>query len=449
MPFGRRGRALALVTGIAGVALVAASCSSSGGPATTVSAPPTSATSTTTTTSAPAQVPDASTAGPLGALQGGAAPVPAPTGTTVSVPASIPADCSKDVSGPLKHFLKKLPDNTTVLVGAQACYQVDKGIKLNNPVGLTIYGGTFTSDVTQLPAHTKPTSQGATFTFVGGSNVTLEAMKITGQNPGGYHPTLAFAAGINVEGTKGITVKGVTITNTFGDGITLSPLRGGPGHNTGVIVNPTSNAVIQGVTITGIGRQAVTLASISGAQIGDLVIQNPGQTTFDAEADQSNEGAVNVTIDGCTSSGGGVFFANLGAGAGKFTHDITVAHCAMAKSTSGEVLLVHNVAQSRKVQRGPIDFVADVLHCGASVSVACIQLSGATVSVENSVLTFPKGTVHEPVYRVGKRSTVVFTNDAIHGFGRSGKVSKNSTVHVHGGQWVSVSGAVGAGPGTS
>ena len=56
-----------------------------------------------------------------------------------------------------------------------------------------------------------------------GSNVTFENMKITGANPGGYHPTLAFASGINVQGTKGITIQGVTITKPFGDGITLSP----------------------------------------------------------------------------------------------------------------------------------------------------------------------------------------------------------------------------------
>ena len=156
----------------------------------------------------------------------------------MSVPASIPADCSQDVSGKLKHFFNKLPANSTVLVGAQACYQVTKGVKLKNPVGLTIYGGTFSDDAA-LPSSPKAKPSGtAAFTVLGGSDVSLEHMKINGKNPGGYHPPLAFASGINVEGTKGTTIKGVTITDTFGDGITLSPLRGGGDHLSGQIVAP-------------------------------------------------------------------------------------------------------------------------------------------------------------------------------------------------------------------
>ncbi len=391
----------------------------------------------------PPKVPDENTAGPLGTLQGGSAAVPAPTGATVPVPASIASDCSVDVSKPLRHFLNKLPDNSTVLVGAQACYRVDKGMTLKNDHGLTIYGGTFTSDVTLPPGNPKkPIAQGPVFNLLGGSDISLEHMKINGQNPGGYHPALAFAAAIDVQGTEGVTIRGVTITHAFGDGITFSPLRGGSDHRSGQILNATTNAVVDGVTINGEGRQAVTLGSVSGAQISDLVVENPGLNTFDVEADQGNEGATDVTIDGCTSSGGGLFFANGGAGSGPATHDITVAHCAMAEATAGDAVLVYNTKQSRKHPRGPFDFVADVFECGHSTSVACVELSGASVTVQNSVLHFPAGTVHEAVYHVGRRSTAVFTNDAISGYSQPGHVSKNSTLHVSGGHWVSVTGVV-------
>ena len=215
----------------------------------------------------------------------------------------------------------------------------------------------------------------------------------------------------------------------------------------GQIINASTNVVIDGVTIAGAGRQAVTLASVSGAQISDLVVENPGLNTFDVEADQSNEGSDNVTIDGCTSSGGGLFFANGGASDGAHTHDITVTHCAMGKPTAGDAVLVYNIRKSRTHQRGPINFVADVLDCGASAEVACVQLGGANVNIENSVLHFRGGTIHEPVYHVVSRSNAVFTNDAIHGYGTSGHVSKNSTLHVNGGHWVSVTGEVR--PGTS
>ena len=106
----------------------------------------------------------------------------------MAIPATIPANCSQDVSGPLKKWLNRLPANSTVLVSAQACYRVDKGLRLKNPTGLTIYGGTFTSDAT-TPGKKKNSKGHYVFDLVGGSNVTLESMKINGQNPGGYHPT--------------------------------------------------------------------------------------------------------------------------------------------------------------------------------------------------------------------------------------------------------------------
>jgi hypothetical protein len=417
-----------------GVALVAASCSSS--PSATKSIATTTTSPKSTTTTPPSvNVPDDTTAGPLGTLQGGAVSVPSPTGPTVSVPSTIAADCSQDVSGPLKDWLNKLPANSTVLVGAQACYQVDKGLRLKNPTGLTIYGGTFTSDAT-TPGKKKNSKGKAVFTLVGGSNVTLESMKINGVNPGGYHPAMAFAAAVDVEGTDGITIKGLTITKPFGDGISLSPLRGGSQNDSGTILAPTKNAVIQGVSISGAGRQAVTMASASGVQVSDLIVENPGLNTFDIEADQGNEGADNVTIDGCTSSGGGIFFANGGAGSSANTHDFTIAHCAMAKPTSGYAVLSYAHGPTRKYQRGPFDFVADILYCGASASVACVELSGARATIENSVLHFPEGTIHESVYHLVKSSGAEFTNDSIDGYGRPGHTSGNSTVKVTGGKWV-------------
>ena len=98
----------------------------------------------------------------------------------------------------------------------------------------------------------------------------------------------------------------------------------------------------------------------------------------------------------------------------------------MAKPTGGDAVIVHNIKQSRKHQRGPFDFVADVFDCGHSTSVACVEVSGGNVTVENSVLHFPPGTIHESVYHVVKRSNAVFTNDAIDAYGKPGHVSKNS-----------------------
>ena len=384
-------------------------------------------------------VPDDTTAGPLGTLQGGAVAVPAPTGQTVSIPSTIADNCSQNVSGPLKHWLNKLPAETTVLVPAQACYQVDKGLTLNDRQDLTIYGGTYTSEGT-APGKAKNSKGKSIFNLIGGSNISLESMKINGKNSGGYHPALAFSGGIDVQGTNGITIKGVTITDTFGDGIEFAPLRAGADHKSGTITAQTKNAVVDGLTVIGAGRQAVTLTSISGAQISDLIVQDPGINTFDVEADQGNEGAENVTIDGCTSSGGGIFFANGGAGSAKYTGNITVEHCAMAKTTAGYAILSQAHGRTTKQQRGPLDFVADTLYCGDSAYVACVQLSGAEATIEDSVLYFPGAPPYEDAYRLSEHAGAVFKNDKVDGYGRRGLVSKNSTVAIHGGHWVSATG---------
>lgn len=113
----------------------------------------------------------------------------------------------------------------------------------------------------------------------------------------------------------------------------------------------------------------------------------------------------------------------------------------MAKPTKGYVVLSYNPGKSKKVQRGPIDFVADTLYCGSSAYVACVELTDAKVTVENSVLHFPKGTVHDAVYHLAKNATAEFTNDLIEGYGRRGRVSKNSTLQVTGGHWVAATAA--------
>ena len=360
---------------------------------------------------------------------------------------SIPSDCSTDVTHALRVWFKSLPAAQTVVVRPGACYLVNRGIKLLDPQGLTVYGGTFRTAAT-LSGPIAGKKGLAMFTMIGGSHVTLEEMQIVGANPGGYHPALAFAAGIDFEGTADSTIRSVTIRDTFGDGITLSPLRGGSNHNSGSILAPASDITIRDVTIDGVGRQGLTLASVSGAQISDVILDNPGFNTFDVEADQGNEGASNVTIDGCEASGGKIFFANGGSGYARETHDITVEHCTMDKPEGGVAVYVKRPQNGghknggHKRRRGPFTFVSDKLWCGVSVYVPCVQLSGADVTVTNSTLRFPAATVHEAVYGLVARSQVRFTNDIVKGYGRTGDTSRNSSLVVNGGRWVPTGGSV-------
>jgi hypothetical protein len=422
---------------LAATALVVAACSSlSGRSANTLMTTPPSHRSTTTstpgsTTTLPAQP----------ALEGGATPVPVPSGPSVAPPITIAADCSTDVSAPLRKWFRTLGPDTTVVMRPGACYLVDKGITLKEPQGLTVYGGQFRtavvpSDMSGVP----PSDKGdPVFTVIGGSHVTLESMQISGVNPGGYDASLAFAGGIEFEGTSGGLVHGVTISHTFGGGITLGPLRGGPRHNSGTIIGPSTNITIDGVTVDGAGRQGLTFGSVSGAQVYDVILENIGIDTFDFEADQTNEGASDVVIDGCRASGGAIFFANGGAGDAAQTHDITVEQCTMSMPQGAAAILVQRYKGGKKGKegklRGPFLFESDELQCGVSVYLACLQLTGADVTVSHSQLLFPAGRFHEAVYSLKGASSAAFVEDIVKGYGRLGHASSRSSVHVQGGEW--------------
>jgi hypothetical protein len=323
---------------------------------------------------------------------------------------------------------------------AGACYLVNEGITLKDPQGLTVYGGSYRSTVAQ-PGQDPRLKGIPVFTVIGGSHVTLEEMQVNGANPGGYDPKLAFAGGIEFEGTANASMRSVTISKTFGDGITLSPLRGGANHNSGTILAPASSISIQDVTISGPGRQGLTFASVAGAQVSDVIVENPGLDTFDVEADQWNEGTTDVTIDGCRVSGGALFFANGGAGGATGTHDITVENCTMTKPEGGSAILIqrkgkggHKGAQKL---RGPFTFRSDDLVCGSSVYTACVELKGADVTVTGSRLRFPAGTIHEATYGLTSGSRAQFIDNRVIGYGVAGRVSRNSSVTVTGGVWKS------------
>ncbi len=261
-------------------------------------------------------------------------------------------------------------------------------------------------------------------------------MKITGVNPGGYDAAGAFMEGIRSDGVLHLDVANVKIANVYGDGIELAPLRGA-NDLSGQILNPTKHATISNVDIEGSGRQGITLASVDHALISSVHLDDVGLNVFDVEADQGNEGAANVTIDGCTAGYGnhGLFFANGGAGgAGEQTRNITVENCTMAASQAGDAVLVQSPANA-PAPRGPFTFADDTLRCGASVYVACVQVIGANVSVNGSTVVCPPATVHESVYNAYQSSTVSFGGDYVTGYGHPGSTSANSSVTVSGGVW--------------
>jgi hypothetical protein len=283
---------------------------------------------------------------------------------TVSPPTGIAADCSSDVSKSLTPWLNSLPPNTTVSVRSGACYQVDERLAIKFPTGLTIDGGTYENAATTPPPSGKHALQRGfpVFNVLGGSEVTLENLDIEGADPTGtYTAKMAFAGGIELQGTSNATINQVSMSGLFGDGVTLAPLRGGTNHNSGKIKSPVNNVSISNLTVDCAGRMGITFGSVSGATVNNVTISNVGLDTFALEADQGNEGAVKVTIDGCTSSSPAntnymrSFFANNGVGAAKNTGNITVKNCSMTESQGTSAIQAERPGLGT-VPRGPVVF---------------------------------------------------------------------------------------------
>jgi hypothetical protein len=245
-------------------------------------------------------------------------------------------------------------------------------------------------------------------------------MTVAGVNRGSYKAGLAFNSAIEVEGTQGITIDNVTTSHTYGDGVTIDPLRSGKGRNS--IVSPTEDLTVNGLTVDAAGRQAIALVSVDHATLSHLTLGTAAFESLDFEADTAGEGTENVTVTGGT----GIKPINIssnGPATGPLTfNDFNVT------GTAGAAVNVRNL--TGKPDRGQIVFNGDSLRCGASSETACLQIVGGDVLVEHSMLTigFPKDQLKERVFAAADHSTLTFVATTVAGIHAQGTHDSTSTV---------------------
>lgn len=357
----------------------------------------------------------------IGGVAGAATP------TVVRVPTAINSTCTKDVSHTLTTWLQNLPAHSTVKAKPKACYEVQHGIRLTNAQELTISGGTWKDPSVPKKNAAPKHSPLPIFWFVGGTDVTVTGATIVGTHTGGYDYSSAFEAGIRSDGVRNFDAQHDTITGVGGDGVELNVLRGAQ-DDSGQILAPTVNAWVQHDTITEAGRQGITMSGVRGAYVGPSVaLKDIGINDFDLEADQTNEGAKNVTINGCTADGGGSLLANGGAGSSAGTGTVTMENCVMQVKQGGDAILVQNLKGSTTA-RGPFLFKHDTLRCGASVYVGCIQLTGANVTISASKLISPNGTVLPTQYKAQAGTSLTLSGTTFVGKFKPGKTDAESKV---------------------
>jgi hypothetical protein len=255
-------------------------------PASTKTPTPT-ATSAPTATATPTKTPTpTATPAPTATATPTATPTPAATVGT-AIPSTIAGDCSVDVTKQILSWIASVPNNSTLLFGAGACYRVDGTLEIRDRVGLIFDGNGATIDGHYVVGD----GQRSHWRLVGGSNLVLRDIIIRGSNPNGgvLNKTLQWQHAVDLRGVAGAEIAGATLRDVYGDGIYV-----GQDWRNGA----RSSAVrAHNNTITRTGRNGVAVTAARDVIVEANSINQAGFDIFDVEPNSAaGQGAYNVTF---------------------------------------------------------------------------------------------------------------------------------------------------------
>jgi trimeric autotransporter adhesin len=139
------------------------------------------------------------------------------------VPASIAADCSVDVTGAVRTWIATVPDNSTLRLGANACYLINGGLVIDDRHGLTFDGNNATFKFT-----TQGHGQRSHWMLRGGSGYTFRDITLIGANPNAGTGNAAYVSGLEWQhgwrfrGTQGALLDNVQVYDVYGDFVNVS-----------------------------------------------------------------------------------------------------------------------------------------------------------------------------------------------------------------------------------
>jgi hypothetical protein len=249
------------------------------------------------------------------------ATTPASTSAAVTCAATFGGNAtgSQDVTSSLTSFLRKY-NGKQVCLKPNGVYRVDGIVRIDSLSGLRLDGrGATLKAVAYAPA----SAHRRQIYIVRSSNIVISNLVIRGKNPDftRWNADRQHEHGIWIDGGRSITVRAVTIRDTYGDGIHL-------GFKDGALTPPTA-ITLDRVNIARTGRNGIGIVSGNYVLIRSGVIVDAGLHAIVLEPDYSNADIHHVTVTGSTMrrfgrSGidtGYAFGANGKAG---WMHDISV-----------------------------------------------------------------------------------------------------------------------------
>lgn len=237
------------------------------------------------------------------ALSAVVAAPPSSAGTAVYVPGSVAGDCSRDVTKDLNSWFASVPDGSTMVLGAAACYRVDGTLRLQDRRDLVVSGnGAVVRAMSTPPLLPKITRQ--MWLIRGGSNITLRDLTVQGTNPKPvYNVQREWLPLIEISGAMNVLVDHVTGRNSWGDFVFITP------DVRRIVSSDGRGAVLPvGVTIRGssasvIGRHAVTCNGCDQVLIDGNTFTDIGYQVLDIEVEALTWHARDITFSNNTIGG--------------------------------------------------------------------------------------------------------------------------------------------------
>lgn len=214
-----------------------------------------------------------------------------------SAPASIAADCSKDVTNQLQNWVNSVPDNSTLVFPANACYRIDNRVTIANRHDLTFEGNNTTfkafTDGSELCSATNPDCSAmrtrCQWVITGGSNITMRDMIVRGANPNAGLSDAAYDANREAQnaytvgaGANGVLLDHVQAYDVYGDFVYLA---GRP-----------NNVTVRNSTFARDGRQGWTVASATNVLFDHNSVTDTRRSTIDMEPNIGSDPISNVTF---------------------------------------------------------------------------------------------------------------------------------------------------------
>ena len=202
--------------------------------------------------------------------------------TTAAAPASIATDCSRDVSSELNGWLASLPSSgVRAVLPRGACYRTDTAITLSGKMNWVVDGSSSTLRRDRAtPAALKYPANNRHFAVVGGSNIVVRDLRVSGLNVvsdvpkyaeyGTYVRELEFEHAFSAWNSNRLLFQDLRVDAVFGDGVYLH--------------SDVKDVTLHRADIARNGRQGVGVLA-SRVLIDGVTLRSSRRAGFDLEPD--------------------------------------------------------------------------------------------------------------------------------------------------------------------